>query len=293
MRDAIYAKPLIGRLLLPLASVCLTPGCTDHLIVPANHETLTARQAHRQFIIVEGRRVECWVERSPGATDREPEALVLLFVGKADRIERWIDSVATAWGGRPVEIWGMNYPGSGGSDGPARAGLMAPDALGTFDAMQKVAGPRSIFVHAGSLGTTVGLCVAAYRPVTGVVLQNPPPLRQLILEMHGWWNLWLLAWPVAASLPAELDSIANASLSRAPAIFISDGADEVVPPRYQRMVIDAYAGPKRVIEIPGGHHNEPLTREAAQAFARDLDWLWDQRKPIPAGPRPATSQLRS
>jgi hypothetical protein len=39
--------------------------------------------------------------------------------------------------------------------------------------------------------------VAANRPCAGLVLTNPPPLRNMILQRFGWWNLWLLATPVA------------------------------------------------------------------------------------------------
>ena len=49
--------------------------------------------------------------------------------------------------------------------------------------------------------------VAANRPVAAIVLQNPPPLRQLILGHYGWWNLWLIATPVALGVPSELDSL--------------------------------------------------------------------------------------
>jgi hypothetical protein len=118
------------------------------------------------------------------------------------------------------------------------------------------------------------LYVAANRPVAGLVLQNPPPLRRLILGYYGWWNLWVAAGPLASRVPPELDSIANGSRCSAPAVFISAGADPIIPARYHRMVIDAYAGPKRVIEMPGADHDAPLTREAAADFAKGLDWLW-------------------
>src|SRR5690348_13115643 len=58
---------------------------------------------------------------------------------------------------------------------------------------------------------------------------RPPPMRQLILGHDGWWNGWLLAGPVARSVPSELDSIANAKAVTAPAVFILAGRDDVVP----------------------------------------------------------------
>ena len=83
------------------------------------------------------------------------------------------------------------------------------------------------------------------------------------------------AGPAALRIPADLDSLENGARSSARAVFISAGADPVIPAKYHRMVIDAYAGPKRVIEMPGADHDAPLTREAAAKFAKDLDWLWE------------------
>ena len=268
-------RPLIHRLIrlifLPLAVI----GCTaDSLVLPANHESIDPAGARRHVIHVGGRAVECWIARSPGVAGREPHAFVLFFVGKGDRVDRWIMNVADAWGGRPVELWGMNYPGSGGSTGPPKLAQVTPDALGAYDALRQVAGPRPIFVQGGSFGSVAALSVAARRPVAGLVLQNPPPLRQLILGQYGWWNLWLLAGAVAMQLPRDLDSMDNAAHSAAPAIFILSGADEVIPPRYHRLVVHAYAGPKRIIETPGARHNDPLTHEAAEQLAKDTDWLW-------------------
>jgi hypothetical protein len=74
-------------------------------------------------------------------------------------------------------------------------------------------------------------------------------------------------------VPAELDSIANAKASRAPAIFMLAEHDEVVAPRFQRLVVDAYAGEKRVIDLRGAYHNSPIEAEGLRSFQQALDWL--------------------
>lgn len=260
-------------------------GCSaDKLVLGANREALGAGGARRQVVKVAGRVVECWIVRSPGGAAREPEAFVLFLVGKADRAERWVGAVAGAWGGRPVEVWGMNYPGSGGSEGPAQLTRVVPAALGVYDAMAQESGGRPVFLHAGSFGTSVALAVAARRPAAGMVPQNPAPLRPLILGRYGWWNLWLVAGPVAAQIPAELDSVANAGRATAPTVFILHGADRTIPPRYQRLVVDAYAGPKQIIDVPGAGHNAPLPREATDQLAAGLDWLWQGGRNFPRRP---------
>jgi fermentation-respiration switch protein FrsA (DUF1100 family) len=114
------------------------------------------------------------------------------------------------------------------------------------------------------------------RPCAGLVLSNPPPLRKLILQRHGWWNLWLLAAPVALSVPAELDTLANAKRVTAPAIFVLAGHDTIVPPKYQEQVFTAYAGPKQAIRVATIDHNDPLPQTDLETLAAAREALWQQ-----------------
>ena len=95
----------------------------------------------------------------------------------------------------------------------------------------------------------------------------------MILRRFGWWNLWLLAGPVALQMPKDLDSIRNAKAIRAPAIFLLAEKDEVVPPHYHKLVVDAYTGEKRVIQLPGAHHNDPIESAALANLNNAVDWL--------------------
>jgi hypothetical protein len=61
---------------------------------------------------------------------------------------------------------------------------------------------------------------------------------------YGWWNLWLLATPVALRIPRDLNSLVNAKAVAAPGLFVIAGRDRTVPPRFQHKVADAYAGEK-------------------------------------------------
>lgn len=77
-------------------------------------------------------------------------------------------------------------------------------------------------------------------------------------------------------IPDDLDALTNAAAATAPCVFILSGADHLVPPRYQQMVVRAYVGPKRVIDLPGLGHDAALPHEAAEELARDQQWLWDR-----------------
>ena len=255
--------------LLPL----LLAGCADRLLLYPSRQPIDADGAVRHLLPFDGGELEVFFARSPGSHDRRAAVIDLELIGNGSRAERTAAAAARRWGDRPVEVWAVNWPGYGGSSGPARLSAIAPAALAAYDA---VADGRPVVVCGHSLGTAAALCVAARRPVAGLVLVNPPPLRQLILGEHGWWNLWLAARLVAAQVPDDLDSLANAARATAPAVFVCSGADAVVPPSYQGRVFDAYAGPKRLVEEPSADHNTIPEPATDQPFRDAIDWLWSR-----------------
>jgi hypothetical protein len=74
-------------------------------------------------------------------------------------------------------------------------------------------------------------------------------------------------------VPGELDGPTNAAKVKAPAIFVLAEQDDFVVPANQKKVVDAYAGPKRVVNMRGGH-NDGISRQAESAFQEALGWLW-------------------
>ncbi|MBI4613913.1 MAG: hypothetical protein HY720_09920 [Planctomycetes bacterium] len=268
------------RILLPfvflwiaLAGLLFVGGCADDFILFPSTNPYAVEGQTRRIVECEGKDLEIWIWRSHAEGTEEPHAYVLEFIGNADRAE-WAGRVPH-WKGIaiPIEVWRVNYPGYGGSTGPAALDSIAPAALAAFDDLARVAGSRPIFASGISLGGTAALAVGAERDVAGVVLRNPPPLFELILGAHGWWNLWLPALAVACQIPAKLDSVENAARSRSPALFFMAEKDEVIPPEYQQKIQEAYAGEKRVVEMPGADHNEPLSPEAKAELHR---WLEDR-----------------
>jgi pimeloyl-ACP methyl ester carboxylesterase len=246
----------------------------DRLVLFPTTFRIDPGPAIRKAIPFQNGELEIWTATSKLAQQRgRPDLYALRFYGNADRADRWPAHEAEMWNNRAVEVWGMNYPGFGGSTGPARLARLGPAALTAFDSLKQAAGNRPIVVFGTSLGTTTALHIAAHRQIAGLILQNPPPLRQMMLRQFGWWNLWLLAGPLALKVPADLDSLANAKKSAAPAIFLLAENDEVVAPRFQRLVVDAYAGEKRMISLPGATHNSPMEDSDLANFYGALDWL--------------------
>ena len=258
----------------------------DRVILGSNTDTLNAGVLRREVVSAEGSMVECWVARS-GAPKRQgdkesgrqgdrewaPEAIVVFFPGQRARAEPWTQMVADAWGVRAVEVWGVNFPGYGGS---TAGGLkeVTPAALAVVDAARVRWPGKKVYVQGASFGAAVSLAVGARRELAGMILQNPPPLRELLMGRYGWWNLWMLAWPVSKGLPEELDALANARAAKAPAVFIVSSGDGVVPISYQRRVVETYAGQKRIVENAGAGHSDGLSAEAVKGVAAEREWLW-------------------
>src|SRR5213592_1641860 len=251
----------------------------DHLILFPTKAPIDAGEAARKMVSFQNGELEVWTAKSYQAKQQAgADIYVLRFYGNADRADRWVAAEAEEWNGRAVEIWGMNYPGFGRSTGPARLSRIGPAAVTAFDELKRHAAGRPIVLYGASLGSAAALHVARQRPVAGLILHNPLPLRQMILRRFGWWNLWLLAGPIALQIPRELDSISNAKAIQTPAIFLLAEKDEIVPPRYHRLVVDAYAGQKRVISLPGAYHNDPVEGAALAELNHALDWLLPKTK---------------
>lgn len=254
-------------------------GCADRVVLFPSTHAVDAEGARRLMIPFGSGAVEVFIARSPGCAlpgDQAcaPVAIDLQFIGNGSRAEWTAGPIARRWGSRPVEVWAMNYPGYGRSDGPASLRTIPAAALAVYDALVMANPGRPIVLGAHSLGCAVALHVAAHRPVGGLVLLNPPPLRTLILRQYGWWNLWLGAGVIAAGIPSELDSLANAARVTAPAIVLSADKDRLVPPRFHRLVYNAYAGPKRLIVLKDATHNDSPDEQTAQAFKDGIDWIW-------------------
>src|SRR2546421_3541590 len=127
-----------------LAACFLMMFCTplpDQLILFPTTQRIDAHGAMRQTIPFQNGELEIWTARSRLARQRNHvDAYVLRFYGNADRAERRDALDADAFGERAVEIWGMNYPGFGGSSGPARLKRMSPAALAACDALKSKPG---------------------------------------------------------------------------------------------------------------------------------------------------------
>ncbi len=113
----------------------------------------------------------------------------------------------------------------------------------------------------------------AHGRVDGLLLRNPPPLRELIHYRTSWWTPGLVPALVARGIPETIDSVGNAAGCKVPALFITASQDQVVPVEYQYRIIDAYGGDYRVLEQPQGGHATPLSESEMNQLERLTAWL--------------------
>lgn len=132
----------------------------------------------------------------------------------------------------------------------------------------------------GSLGSVSALYLAAHNTVEGVMVQNPPALREVILAQSGWWHFKWLTRRIAAQIPSELDSLANARRVTVLAIFVTAQQDRIVPADIQRQIIDAYSGSLKVLALPDADHDTLLTETDPKGLRPMADWLYNQVTPV-------------
>jgi pimeloyl-ACP methyl ester carboxylesterase len=243
----------------------------DKFVLCPSRDPIPLRSSQCRHELSLGRgKLELFATRSAEA---EPQAFVLKFGGTGGRAERADVHPAEIWPELAAEVWAVNYPGYGGSSGRASMTGLVAAADAAYEHVARLAVGRPILVTGNSIGTTCALYLAARVPVAGILLRNPPPLRELIVGHHGWWNLGLGARVIARQVPSELCSLDNASQAKAPAVFLSAGRDRVVPPPYQQQIINRYAGEKRVVIDPEADHSTLLDAAVEPDYRAALAWL--------------------
>lgn len=237
----------------------------DRLILRPSRHTI-AFDGRRRRIGWSGGDLEVAIQNT--RPDRDADALILKFAGAGGRAERSSVHPADCWPELPTEIWTVNPPGYGRSDGRASLRHIAEVARVSWQAAETAANGRPILVTGNSLGTLSAILLAAEKAVAGVVLRNPVALREVIRTRFGW-----VAHPVARQVPAEVCPLANAPRALAPAVIVSSQQDRVVPPEIQRQLIERYGGPTRVLPLADADHADPPSEAEQQEYCALLDWL--------------------
>jgi uncharacterized protein len=246
---------------------------TDRIILQPTRHHLDAPQSKSLLLPHGDGSIEIWIHRVGSDTRSSPRLYLIEFPGTASRAEHSTDFVEECWSLPCVEIWAVNPPGYGQSSGTASLKNLAAAATRVLNTVRQVAEDKPVIAAGGSLGSVSALYLVAYHRVEGLMVQNPPALRELILQQSAWWHLKWLTSMIAAQIPPELDSIANARRAAVPAIFITAQQDTIVPLHIQRQIIAAYQGPLKVLFMPKADHGTPLTKNDLAQLRPLVHWL--------------------
>jgi pimeloyl-ACP methyl ester carboxylesterase len=155
----------------------------------------------------------------------------------------------------------VDYRGYGASGGAPSEEAFAADALAWYDFAAKES--SRIYAFGRSLGSGVAVRMAAERRIDGMILVTPYDSMTAVARHH------YPLLPVGVLLRHRFDSLALAPKMAAPLLCIAATNDEVVPIDHARRLYDAWAGPKRWLQIAAGHNStddQPEYWPAIEAF---------------------------
>jgi hypothetical protein len=206
----------------------------------------------------DGTRLHAWhVRGAQGAP------LILYFGGNAEDVSWMVGRAAAA---APGTGWLLvDYRGYGASDGKPSETALVSDALAWFDYAKKSLAAQDVVVFGRSLGSGVAVQVAAARTVSRVILVAPYDSLVSVAQHHYPFL------PVSWLLRHRFDSAAAAPHIRVPLLCLVAERDEVIPVVHSKGMYDAWAGPKRWVELEGAGHNS--TDEAPAFWEAIKDFL--------------------
>lgn len=201
----------------------------------ASAESLLIRAA-------DGTRLHAWhLKPAPGAP------LVLYFGGNAEEVS-WMMAHATQQTAGTGWLL-VDYRGYGSSEGAPSQRALTSDGLQWYDHAREKLHAKDIVLFGRSLGSGVAVQIAAVRPVAGVILVAP---YDSLVEVARHYYPFL---PVSWMLKHPFDSMQHAPQIGAPLLCLVAQHDEVIPVVHSRRLYEAWAGPKRWVELLGARHN--------------------------------------
>jgi uncharacterized protein len=172
------------------------------------------------------------------------DPLILYFGGNAEEVSWMLEAARRTPGAGWLLV---DYRGYGASDGSPSEKALVADALQWYDHFKPSA--SRIYVFGRSLGSGVGVQLAAQRPVAGLILVAPFDSLVAVGKHHYPFL------PVDWMLKHRFDSVSAAPKIRAPLLCIVAGDDEIIPAVHAKRLFDAWGGDKRWVELMGAGHN--------------------------------------
>lgn len=244
----------LGALIKIVAAIVVAVPLTAYLMqdklifqprpmAEAERQTIAARHpdvADTFLQAADGTRLHAWHIKS------KPDApLVIYFGGNAEEVSWMLDEIPRQETGAAWLL--VDYRGYGASDGAPSEQSLDSDALAWYDRF--AATNKRIVAFGRSLGSGVAVQLAARRNVEAVILIAPFDSMVEVGKRHYPFL------PVSWLLRHRFDSISVAPKLKAPLLCIVATHDEVIPAAHAKRLYDAWAGPKKWIELPASHNS--------------------------------------
>lgn len=256
----------------------------DRLILCPSTGPIDPGENRREFFFDStGNEIEAWVSTWGDFESTPPNKrlVVLKIPGTGGRAERasvhpceLMISEKTNLTFVAAEVWTLNHRGYGGSTGPASVQNFIPTLEAFWDCIEQRYPTEKKMVTGNSLGCISALYLATWKDVTAILIRNPPSLKRLISDRprYKWWSFGM-SKHIANQVPELLDSLHNATLAKCPALLVTSEKDSVVPPKYQREIMDAYMEDIQQFIIEGAGHGDRIPEYQESEYLAAIEWL--------------------
>jgi len=169
-------------------------------------------------------------------------------------------------------VLAIDYRGFGKSDGemPSEKTVYEDAHAAWRWLVARQPDPAQRFIYGHSLGGAVAIDLAASLEGADGTPNEAPAAAGLIVEssfttLEDMAKALTYRWlPVGLVLSQKFDSIGKMAKVRVPVLIVHGEADRIVPARFSQALYRAAPGPKKLLLIDGGTHNNSMRTGAAQ-----------------------------
>ncbi|EKX42267.1 hypothetical protein GUITHDRAFT_111828 [Guillardia theta CCMP2712] len=212
-----------------------------------------------------GQRIECSHYRAgPNEfNDYQPSPCVVYLHGNCgSRVDA--DEIVEGLLEEGVSVFSLDFSGCGLSDGDlVSLGFFEQDDLScALEYLANDPNTTSVAIWGRSMGAVVALLVAGSEQFKGIaclILDSPYSSLQQLLEQlaHKYIpQVPLLPYDKKANYDLfDVETTSPASRCRMPALFAHAKDDQLIPATHSKLLMDAYAGEKELLELDGDHNS--------------------------------------
>ncbi len=208
-----------------------------------------------EFVTHDGEPLYSWYRQAV-----EGQPTILFFHGNGGSVA-WRSYRFSATSDTGFGMFMLGYPGYGGSGGsPSEAALHEAGRFAYDWLLEAGVAARDIVIYGESIGSGVGVQLAARVEAAALVLEAPMSSAADVAAEHYSFL------PVRYLLRDTFESTKHVSRADMPLLIIHGDADTIIPIKYGEKLFDAANEPKQFVRLQGAGHNN-LDRFDAQKIA--------------------------